>query len=81
VLQQRRGNGAEALELRWSGSERNKSALIHCLCAVCYTKELTGVSCAEAEEGKKKDKPLICCSFGGGAALECLRHGGDDIVC
>jgi hypothetical protein len=49
------------------------------------------VCCAEAEEGKKDDKPLICCSceesllvfgrFGGGAAPECLRPGGDMILC
>jgi hypothetical protein len=67
----------EALELRWSGSERNKSDVIHCLCALCYTKELTGVCCAEAEEAKKEDKPLISCSWEG--SLLVFGHFGGGI--
>jgi hypothetical protein len=42
VLHQRRGNGVEALELRWSESERNErvfSVVIQCLyalwCVLC----------------------------------------------
>jgi hypothetical protein len=41
VVQQSRGNGVEALELKWSESERKRSAVIQFLCALCYTEELT----------------------------------------